>query len=266
MNTTPIVPSRVYSKLAVSEYLGKRRVRIASLKELVDFLSWERNGSGAIQIHTIDFDLYYRLQDVMSKLVFVMLSQELYSKAKKTTHDSVTGSHIRWHGMYDQYYFYNFVFYSKAVLDSVAVTLNYYFKFGKHGGEIDFAKGSFRAEIERQLTSFKDFTTKYGSWIKNLVEYRTAIIHRKTVEIIQGRIPSIPLDIGELSSITDLYRTAPKHIQAQISNRVKPISVDKFIKQTILNLEMVIGLLAQDVLVDLRKKHPKHRFSQKSYR
>jgi len=82
-----------------------------------------------------------------------------------------------------KYHFYNFVYYCKACLDSIAVLLNHQLNLGFKGGERDFRKVKFRQALETKSTFFKDFSSKFGSWCDAIIEYRKRIIHQIGVPV-----------------------------------------------------------------------------------
>jgi hypothetical protein len=167
--------------------------------------------------------------------------------------------------MYQPYFFYNFVFYSKATLDSVAVLLNDWFRMGFRGGEIDLAKNQFVLKVERKLKTFQKFSGQFNHWIQRLVRFRNSLIHKKSVDIYGRRIPEEPLDDHELKEILESYEDAPPQFKRQMEKKLRMVSVTAFAQETVTNLNAVIGLMSCALLKDLRTRYPRHRFSTMTY-
>ncbi len=265
MLTSPI-PSRVFAKLG-GNYLAGKGVRIANFVDLVDFLTWERTTKDGIIVYTLDECLRDNLKDVIEKFGFVVLSRNLCMKVP--TH--IEGKHLQAHGYYRSYYFSNLVLYTKATLDLVAVTLNSFSNLGFTRGNIDFAKGKFADAVGQSFPSFRRFQRRYGKWIRQLVEYRDALIHKKSVDLYKnaGRsgdsVPNSPLTHTELIEIEIMLGRIPIHERKTLIDKIRPVSIDSLMMAHMNNLREIIGLMATDLLVSLRARYPKHRFSRKTY-
>lgn len=83
-----------------------------------------------------------------------------------------------------KYHFYNFIYYSKACLDSIAVLLNYQLNLGFGGGKRDFRNMSFVQKLQQIGLFTKDIWNKFGQWITSIIIYRDAIIHRLSVPVL----------------------------------------------------------------------------------
>jgi len=112
-----------------------------------------------------------------------------------------------------KYHFYNFVYDCKACLDSIAVLLNHQLGLGFEGGKRDFRFGNFRGKLEEKSKFFKDFSSRFGHWCDDIIEYRKRIIHQIGVPVLQVAAghpdeawkPSLPLCIPkEAISVIDL--------------------------------------------------------------
>ena len=164
-----LVPIRIYAKLFSASYLSRKRVQIPFFADLVDFLAWEKLEKGrGIVVYALDYDLLSHLKDVVEKIGFMFLSHDilkesmrkhrsllklpLEERAKKVRAERRTDRFRN-----DKYYLYNFIIYTKASLDSIAVALNSFFGFGFKKGQIDFGKGNFVEKLESTLREFKDF-------------------------------------------------------------------------------------------------------------
>jgi len=167
--------------------------------------------------------------------------------------------------MYQPYFFYNFVFYSKATLDSIAVLLNDWFKLGFHGGGIDLAKSSFVLKVQAKLKNFRSFSSQFNDWSQRLVRFRIALIHKKSVDIYGRLIPSEPLDDFEIKDILENYERAPIHMKRQLQRQMRMVSMTSFVKETGRNLNSALGMMSSALLTDLKTRYPKHRSSTKTY-
>lgn len=257
-----IIPQRVYFKLFTGNYLAKRRVRIDCFENLIDFLCWERFSKGSgIVVHSLDEGLQWRLRDVIIKFEFTLLSDDLLRKVL-TESVKLPGPPP---GMYQPYFFYNFVFYSKAALDSIAVLLNDWFKLGFHGGDIDLAKSPFVLKVEGKVKNFRNFSSQFNDWTQRLVRFRIALIHKKSVDIYGRLIPLEPLDDFELKEILENYEHAPIHMKRQLQRKMRMVSVMSFVRETGRNLNSALGLMSCALLADLKTRYPRHRSSTKTY-
>lgn len=248
------IPKRIYAKLLSGTYLSHKRVHIRNFTDLVDLLCWEQfpSESGAIEVHSLDYALADSLKDVTEKAGFQLLSRDLLiENIRRNSHGDV-----------QKYYFYNFVIYTKAALDSMACTLNSFFNLGFVRGQIDFNKGSFTGRLEN-FQSFKDFRARYGKWIDYITTYRDAIIHRKSVELypeVRTRRVKIPVQAfshEELCAMEDSLETDERR-KADLERSIRPISVRKFVEENVeKNLE-IMGDTSKEVLRELRKRYPNH--------
>ena len=257
----------MYAKLLAASYLSDKRVRIKDFTNLVDFLCWEQfpTESGAIEVHALDHHLQDNLKDVSEKVGFEFMSRDLLL------------DHIAKHsrGHLWKYYFYNFIIYTKASLDSIAVALNLFFKFGFVRGQIDFGKGSFVKEVEK-LPSFSNFSSRYRKWIERITNYRDAIIHQKSVDLYpqvvaprvrRVMIPFQAFSHEELLDIEESFENTLDHKRKDaLERRIRPASLRKFLSENVLNTLEIMGCMSTEILRELKKIYPDHKPSTVYYR
>jgi hypothetical protein len=252
-----IVPKRVYAKLFAASYLSDKRIVMQNFTDLIDFLCWERLPRGqAITVYSIDYDLQSGLKDVTEKLGFVLLARDLMKQVRIQK--------MKHFGMYEKYHFYNFIIYSKATLDSIAITLNDFFGLGFAGGGIDFGKGNFVVKLESSFPKFQNLSRRYGKWIERIVSYRNVIIHQKSIEVYKSnkgilQIPEEPL------SEHDPWKRLPENEQKKLHEKLNLVSLNNFIDASIKNLFGIVGLMSGEILIELTRRYPKHRYSRKYY-
>lgn len=81
------------------------------------------------------------------------------------------------------FYLSNFIYNTKAFLDSVAISLNDFYKLGFEGGDIDLVKGSFVNTLEKKSPILSQYIQKNRKWINEVVDWRMKIIHRFSILI-----------------------------------------------------------------------------------
>lgn len=276
-----IVPTRIYSKLFTASYLSRKRVRIVNFTNFVDFLAWEEmEQGGPIIVNSLDYDLLWNFKDLIEKIGFIILSfdilkvnlkkdnalmklpfKERIIKAKEKYKDDKYRN--------DKYYFYNFIIYLKASLDSIAVILNSFYGWGFKNGDIDLGKNPFLTKLS-SLTSFNDFQKKYLKWIRKVIMYRDAIIHQKSVDIFRHArsklIPLFPLTVNELDDILENYkRLVMQSHKQKIPKRLQLINMNSFMKTCIKNILEITGLLSTEILNELKKRYPSHKPSTRTF-
>jgi len=263
MSISDIIPVRIYAKLFSSTYLTNKRIRIKDFTSLVDFLCWETlPKNGPIIVRNLDNMLWDHLKDFTEKIGFQHFSRDnLMSHIRERSHGGVL-----------KYYFYNFVIYTKACLDSIACTLNAFFNFGFTRGSIDFGRAPFVGRVEC-LPSFQGFQSKYGRWIERLTEYRIAIIHRKSVDVYpevrstKVKIPVRALSHEELCGLEELLcGERGDNEKRSIEESMRQISLGTFLRENIENTLVIAGNMSTDVLAELKNRHPKHKPSTAYYR
>jgi len=274
-----LVSRRIYAKLFAASYIDRERIRIHDFTNLVDFLAWEKLESGVIVVHSLDDNLRHNLKDLVEKLGFVLLSFDiLKDNKKKDTALMTLPDEERWKKVRtehkankfrnDKYYWYNFIIYTKASLNSIAVTLNSFFAFGFEGGQIDLGKAQFVEKVS-SLKGFSNFAKTYGKWIDKVIEYRDAVIHQKSIDIFGLRhwlIPSRPLTDIELDQLRERYDSLSSQFsKSRIEKDLALMSLSSFMKTSIVNLQTITGLLSTEILCELRRRYSEHLLSKTYY-
>jgi hypothetical protein len=191
-----LVPVRVYAKLFSGTYLRRKRIRIPCFADLVDFLAWEKlEKQEGIVVYSLDEELRFHISDIAEKIGYMLMSYDIIDESVKKSRSfkqiATEEERVKAYRKYlkanrfrdDKYYLYNFIIYTKASLDSIAVTLNSFFDFGFRRGQIDFRKGNFVLKLESSLKEFSNFSKIYNSWVNEITEYRDAVIHQKKIDL-----------------------------------------------------------------------------------
>jgi hypothetical protein len=166
--------------------------------------------------------------------------------------------------------------YTKASLDTMAVILNTVFSLGFNRGEIDFAKGIFARKLEESLYRFKRFSKTYGDWIRTIVEYRDAIIHKKSIDVykwalVKGPVPFLiparPFSDSELQELLDICDNLDDPLRRRrLRHDLKLTHTLPFMKESIAKVSSIAGLVCAETLAQLRQNNPDHKPSQTYYR
>ncbi len=253
-----IIPLRIYDKLYSSTYLKRKRVRIPHFTDLVDFLAEEELGEDSIEVFSLDEELLWNLKDLTEKLGSVYLSKDLLFEPRES----------KGIGIYQKYYFYNTIVYTKACLDTIAVTINNFFKLGFVGGQIDFRKGSFVRVVETSFVKFKSFSQIYGYWLHWIFMFRDALVHQKSIEIFNVKrgkrwvmmIPLHPLSMMERWKLKENV-----HNSNVVRTKLGLISLSHVMRKIIENLKSIVSKLSEVILDELRRQFPNHTPSSKTY-
>ncbi len=281
-----LVPVRIYAKLFSGTHLRRKRVRISQFANLVDFLAWEKL-EGMIMVYSLDYDLLSHLKDLVEKIGFMFLSHDILKETMKKERilygpPSEKKALMEWERnkfrndrnkfRNDQYYLYNFIIYTKATLDSIAVTLNSFFEFGFISGQIDLGKVAFVRKLENSLKEFKNFSQIFQRWIGRIVEYRDAVIHQKSIDIFPSHkhwikmIPLHPLSENELNQLREKHdELKVKSQQHQISKYLILVNMNSFMKNSIKSILAITGLLSTEILRELKTRYPNHKPSTTHY-
>jgi len=280
-----LVPVRIYAKLFSASYLNRKRVRIPDFANLVDFMAWERLEKGdGIVVYSLDYSLLSHLKDLVEKIGFMLLSHDILKESRKK-HRSLMRlpfeerfkkARAEWKTdkfKNNKYYLYNFIIYTKASLDSIAVTLNSFFGFGFKKGQIDFGKRAFIRKLGSSLKEFKNFSQIYQDWIDKIIEYRDAVIHQKSIDIFPAggkrwtrMIPLHPLSEHELRELREKYDELNSAVQKRrISKYLDLVSLNSFMKTSIKNILTITSLLSAEILRELKIKYPHHKPSKTDY-
>jgi len=216
----------------------------------------------------------------VEKIGFMLLSYDILKESKKKhrslmkapLEERVKKARAEWKTdkfKNDKYYLYNFIIYTKASLDSIAVTLNSFFGFSFKKGQIDFGKLAFVRKLESSLKEFKDFSQIYQRWVDTIIEYRDAVIHQKSIDIFPSgkhqtkMIPLHPLSEYELREKYDELNNTVK--ERRISKYLNLVSLDSFIKTSTKNILSITSFLSTEILRELKMKYPNHKPSNTYY-
>lgn len=124
--------------------------------------------------------------DICEKLGFVLLSIDGV-RSIESKHEMIDGA--EWFYLecvQVKYHVYNCIFNAKAVSDSVSVLLNDLSELGYKKGEIDLIKEKkFRSDFIQKSKNkeFSEFWEVCGPWLKNLGQFRDALIHRQSIPV-----------------------------------------------------------------------------------
>ena len=264
-----LVPKRIFAKLFSGSYLEHKRAQIPHFRDLVDFVVWERYEHGQpIIVESLDSNLASNLKDLSEKIGFMHLSYDLARNVVRKEHTH----QIRSKFDNEQYYFCNFVVYTKASLDTMAVILNTVFSLGFNRGEIDFAKGIFVRRLEDSLYRFKRFSKTYGAWIQRIVEYRDAIIHKKSIDVykwglVKGPVPFLvpvrPFSDSELQELLDIRDNLDDPMKRRrLRSDLKLTHMLPFMKESTAKVSLIAGLVSAETLAELKRNNPDHEPSQ----
>lgn len=78
----------------------------------------------------------------------------------------------------------NFIYDSKAFLDSSCMLLNYYYDLKLKGGDIDFRKDLFLRKLKEIQPNIASELQKQQKWICDVIKYRDQVIHRSSIASI----------------------------------------------------------------------------------
>lgn len=78
----------------------------------------------------------------------------------------------------------NFIYDSKAFLDSFCMLLNYFYDLELKGGNIDFRKNLFLNSLKNKKPEVENDLQKQHKWICDVMDYRDKIIHRSSIASI----------------------------------------------------------------------------------
>ena len=244
---------RIYSKLMAGSYLGRKRIPVPNFVNLADFLCWETTTrQRGIQIHTLDNDLWVHLGDIAEKLSFVWLAYDQFDKQRKIP---------RGLDLYGKYYFYNFIIYAKAALDSVSVLLNYHYDLGFSKGDIDLNKAKFVAKLG-SLRRFSGFEGKYSAEIARISKLRDIIIHRHAVDLVSKPLRKDWSIVVAVIKVARAFSYLEKGEQIPYEGKVA-VSVMRDMRAFLLSL---VEEGSTEILKDLRREYPRHEFSRSYYK
>lgn len=113
-------------------------------------------------------EFFENMRNVLVKYGFMQYSRDML----RTT---IQGKQIE-----TSYYLINFISYTKAFLDGIAIVLNQFYGLNKSGGEIDLKHGNLIKEIESKDSILGEYLKNNFSWIQDVVTRRDEVIHRKS--------------------------------------------------------------------------------------
>lgn len=149
-----------------------------------------------------------------------------------------------------KYHFYNFVYDCKACLDSIAVLLNHQLRLGFRGGKRDFRFDNFRRKLEKGKF-FQDFSSRFGHWCDEIIEYRKRIIHQIGVPVFQVGAghpdetwkPSLPLCIP---------KEAISSIDIALGKKFEPIQITTFCQDSIKKIMDIAEITLREIHENIR--------------
>ena len=182
------------------------------------------------QVEFLDRVLVTHLNDTLIKLGFMMLARDCIERYTSPT---------KILSVWINYNINNFIYDTKAFLDSIAITLNYFYNLNFHGGEIDLHKGSFLSALEKNNLELSKFIRKNQNWIEVVTDWRLKLIHRNSLLVVPvGPLGHNPSD----EKITEGFKKNP------IMMPMEPISTFEFGKKTSEKLKKKYGKDFQEIL------------------
>jgi len=156
--------------LYASSYAGQSGYIISQIDTLEKYLIEEKENRILIK----NGPLFSQINDMLVKIGFLLFSKDAISKIDYK--DPLCQP-------YYSYYLSNFIYDCKAFLDSVAVTLNDFYKMGFSKGDIDLQKGNFLDRLADDSTLLSTEIKKQSPWISEVVKWRDDIIHRFSIVV-----------------------------------------------------------------------------------
>jgi hypothetical protein len=185
-----------------------------------------------------DIELSKLLVNSINKLGFIQLSYQ-YAISMENENSTQKNSQI-----HVEYFISNFIYFTKAFHDSIALIINHIGKLGLKGGDIDLNKKVFTQKLlNSNLTNIINEISKNMFWIGEVVNWRDELIHRSSNPIITKDDPGITKDFSLFIYKEPIAIFSNKRIQAK---NLIPISTFciPWIKKNIDLLESV----CQDIL------------------
>ena len=188
--------------LYLYSYLNNTKYYPKSIEDLENLLVKKINDKGNYMI--LDTNLANFLHDILLKLGFMCLAKDNLMKTKLTEQDLIQ----------NHYDFHNFVYDTKALLDSISMMLNHFYKLGSKGGTIDLSKDTFLNELDKKNSVLFEQIKKQKKWINEVVDWRLKLIHR-------------------LSTLVAPFKTAndpPGKVSLMVTTQPEPLfSLKKFV-------------------------------------
>lgn len=154
------------------------------------------------------------------------------------------------------FYLSNFIYDAKAFLDSVAISLNDFYKLGFKDGDIDLVKGTFVNMLEKKSPILSQYIRKNTKWISDVVDWRMKIIHRFSILVANYstmydqkgikmplRMPTEPISFFAMSEY--------------IHNQGKSISVISFIDKWLNSAKELFESTCEDLAEFIVKENKK---------
>lgn len=113
-------------------------------------------------------DFFENMRNMLVKYGFMQHSRDLLK-------NTIQGKQIE-----TSYYLTNFISYTKAFLDSVAIVLNHFYSLNRTKGDIDLKHSRFLSEIKSKDPILGNYLGNNSEWIKKVVFLRDEVIHRKS--------------------------------------------------------------------------------------
>jgi len=210
---------------------------ITRLDELL--VQKSENGYGISNI-----DLAEHINNLIVKYGFLLIVKPYLEK-------SINGNQAE-----TNFFLSNFIFNTKAFLDSTAILLNYFYKLGLNGGNVDLRKTLYMDALKKNNADIEFVLQKQRQWINSVVEWRDEIIHRSSVASI---IFSPPDETGKRpkdniigmptkpTSIFDLIRR-----QSSSSNQLKNQNVLHFYNDWTIQAKTMFDTILSFIERDIR--------------
>lgn len=174
------------------------------------------------------------LRNVILMHGYMLLSKDLfYSK----------GFHKH---VFQRYLFNNFIFYTKACLDMLAVLIKQYLRLPFSGGNIDFKRKKFRDNVIEAKPHMKAVIHSLENWIDEVVKYRDSIIHSEY------------LILGTRESDQELIVTPNPELGLSFFDNIQPgrkipyKKVDDIFDSYVANTQKILELIFNDICTEFK--------------
>lgn len=154
----------------------------------------------------------------------------------------------------------NFIYDSKAFLDSSCMLLNYFYVLELKGGNIDFRKNIFLTKLKEKRSDIESKVQQQYKWICDVRDYRDKVIHRSSIASI---IFSPPDSSGKRPK-DNIVKMHPKFYslfdliqRSGIKDSVKPLDIisfcDNWLKEAQIMFDMVLSFIENDYRNGIKK-------------
>lgn len=154
----------------------------------------------------------------------------------------------------------NFIYDSKAFLDSCCMLLNYFYNLELKGGNIDFRKNIFLTTLKEKRSDIEIKIQQQYKWICNVRDYRDKVIHRSSIASI---IFSAPDESGKRpkdnivkmhSKLYSLFDLIQKSGIKDSGESLDIISFcDNWLKEAQIMFDMVLLFIEKDFQKGIKK-------------